>query len=199
MNPATQSHRQESEANAEGMEQAVEVQEVDEVSERPDGRKNPDFAYGVKDLKRRTGVIKATSPDQGLTVKVKEAIDLMVTTGASRAECAAMVGMSDGALYRALKVDNVRSYFDQSLMVFKTSLRPRAVHKLGHLMDKAESERVQLEAAKYLEGMGNAGGIQINLGVQTNISPGYMVDVTTKQSGASEILQRAGSVRKVKT
>jgi hypothetical protein len=61
----------------------------------------------------------------------------------------------------------------------------------------AESERVQLEAARLLLEKDKA-GLTVNVGIQQHINPGYVVDVS--KSDASEtarILRRAGSTGNV--
>lgn len=54
--------------------------------------------------------------------------------------------------------------------------RFRNIQRAQQLRDEGKSERVQLEAARFLNGeaMGSS-GVQVNVGVQ--VSPGYVIDL----------------------
>lgn len=122
-----------------------------------------------------------------VTRKVKAAIEAMVCEGLTRQEAAAKAGMSDNGLYVALTKPHVLAFFNEQMEVLRTGARPRALRTIIDLADDAESERVQLDAAKYIDGMdrnGNTvGGQQINVQVnnQVNVeSPGYVIRLSRR-------------------
>lgn len=111
-----------------------------------------------------------------------------------RQDAAKAVGLADVTLRQALANPMVLQYYNRELDVLRTGERPRSIQRIAELRDKAESERVSLEAAKYLDGgdKRDAGaGVIVNVGV----TPGYMVDV----GGLADpkLLQMAGSRRSI--
>lgn len=150
--------------------------------------------HTAKALNKRT----AQSSDTALTAKVRAAVEAMVLEGRPRAEAALLAGLTDQGLFRAFRKVEVRKYYEELLDVFRSTLRARAIQRIEGLMDTATSESIRLQAAKYLDGQENNKGLQINIGVQTNVAPGYITDARSGlHHGAAEILQRAGSVRNV--
>lgn len=133
----------------------------------------------------------------GLSRNVRAAVEDMVYRGRSRKEAAEAVGIKETSLYQALRNPQVLKHYNDCLDVLRTSERPKSVHKIASLRDKAESERVQLEAAKYLDGGDRRdGGVQVNVGI--SIQPGYVVDVSGGQSDETgQLLKLAGSTRNV--
>jgi hypothetical protein len=121
----------------------------------------------------------------------------MYTEALSRKDAAARVGIADYSLYMALRNPVVMKYWNEWRDVLRTSEGPRSIHKIAHLRDNAESERVQLDAAKHLDGGDKGAGVTVNVGV--NIAPGYMVDVMEHQAGARQILNQAKSQRNLLT
>lgn len=55
-------------------------------------------------------------------------------------------------------------------------------------MDKGKSERVQLEAAKYLDGQGKDGSPSVNVQINNNILPGYVIDLSEPDEKAPQIV-----------
>lgn len=75
--------------------------------------------------------------------------------------------------------------------MLRTSFRPRALRKMGDLLD-SKTERIQFEAAKYLDGMDRpshaVGARQVNVQVNNTltVTPGYVIriDRTNDKRGA---------------
>lgn len=114
--------------------------------------------------------------------KTRAAIDLMVWEGAKRSEAAQRLGMSDNALRQAFQLPHVLAYLNQQMEVLRSSARSHALFRITDLVDSAQSERVKLDAAKYLDGMDRTvhqQGAQVNVGVQVNVeTPGYIIDLS---------------------
>ncbi|WP_457663983.1 hypothetical protein [Sinorhizobium medicae] len=117
-----------------------------------------------------------------LTEKNRQAIELMAYEGLKRSEAAEAVGLTDHALRTALTKPHVLAYLNQCMEVLRTSARPRALRKMADLLD-AKTERIQFEAAKYLDGMDRpshaVGATQVNVQVTNtvNVTPGYVIDL----------------------
>lgn len=120
---------------------------------------------------------------QPITAKQRVAINAMVFEGQKRTEAAATAGLTDDALRKALLKPAVLAYLNAQQEVLRSSLRPRALHTMGELLD-AEAERIQFEAAKYLDGMDrptHAVGATVNVQVNNHIeSPGYVIKLARK-------------------
>ena len=147
--------------------------------------------------RRRDLQVRAPSPGavRGLSPKVAEAVRIMAETGATRAEAAAAVGMKDDSLYRAFRSATVRRHFHQLIDQVREASRPKAVQQLAELSTSAQSEKVRLDASKYLDGAHEQPrqGVTVNVGIQ--VQPGYIVDVSQHRDRAAEILRQAGSRR----
>jgi len=117
-----------------------------------------------------------------LSPKVRAAIELMIfgSTDAlpmTRQVAAKAVGLADTTLRLAFRNPLVVKHYNDQLEVLRNGARPRGLLRIIDLVDNARTERVQFEAAKYLDGGDQrAGGVTVNVGV--NLQPGYMVDAT---------------------
>lgn len=121
-------------------------------------------------------------PAMGLSKRVKASIELMIFEGLSRKDAARKSGLADNSLYVALRNPEVLRYFNAQMDVLRTGARPQAFHQIATLSESAKSEKVKLDAAKYLESEGKAGsGPVINLGI--NIAPGYLIDLHAYDQG----------------
>lgn len=114
----------------------------------------------------------------------------------TRQQAATAAGIADVTLRQALGYPMVLKFYNEQIEVLRTGERPKSIHRIAELRDKAQSERVQLEASKYLDtGDRQSGGVQVNVGV--NIAPGYQVDVSQHVQGSDQLLKLAGSTRNV--
>lgn len=111
----------------------------------------------------------------------------MVFEGATRKEAAQLSGIADNSLRSALTKPHVLAYLNEQQEVLRTGARPKALRRIIALVDKAESERVQLDAAKYLDGMDRTihqQGAQVNVNVGVKVeTPGYVIDLSGHPSG----------------
>lgn len=118
--------------------------------------------------------------------KTRAAIDAMVFDGKQRKEAAEVAGMSDETLRQMLLKPHVLAYLNEQQEVLRTSFRPRALRKMGDLLD-AKTERIQFEAAKYLDGMDRpshaVGATQVNVQINNDVkvTPGYVVKLVRGQ------------------
>lgn len=127
--------------------------------------------------------IKKQKKEIVLTPANKLGVELMVYEGLKRPEAAEAVGLTDHALRTALTKPHVLAYLNECMEVLRTSGRPRALRKMIELVDDAKTERIQFEAAKYLDGMDRpshaVGATQTNVQINTtvNVTPGFVIDL----------------------
>jgi hypothetical protein len=121
----------------------------------------------------------------------------MAFDGMTRPEAAQAVGISDEYLCNAFLENDVRRAFSAKVEVLRAGNIPAAWRKVAYLMEAALSQRVQLDAAKTLIGEVNQPQVNVTVNTQTNVVPGYIVDVSGRQKASQAILKQAGSVRQV--
>ncbi|MDQ0132652.1 hypothetical protein J2T08_000553 [Neorhizobium galegae] len=127
-------------------------------------------------------LLKKEKKEPSLSPLAKAAVELMVFEGRRRADAAEAVGMKDDSLRKALTKPDVLAFMNECMEVLRTSGRPRALRKMIELVDDAKTERIQFEAAKYLDGMdrpSHAVGATVNVQVNNtvNVTPGYVLDL----------------------
>ncbi|NTG61830.1 hypothetical protein G6L45_16240 [Agrobacterium rhizogenes] len=139
-------------------------------------------AYGA-DAQKAAALIKKEKKAIRATPRQRAAIDLMVFEGLKRADAAKRAGITDNALRIGLSKPHVLAYLNQQQEMLRTSMRPRALNRIGELMDKADSDRVRLDAAKYIDGMDRGahqvGATQVNVQVNSSVTvtPGYVIRI----------------------
>lgn len=132
-----------------------------------------------------------------ISPKVKLAIDLMVFEGMKRDEAAETVGLAIISLRQAMLKPHNLAYLNEQMEVLRTSARPRALRKMTDLLE-AKTERIQFEAAKYLDGMDRpshaVGATQVNVQVNNtvNVTPGYVLDLRPEDGQQIEHLEQHG-------
>lgn len=153
--------------------------------------------YGQAAQQAAAKVKRGQAKNLRVTGKVKAAIEAMVSQGLTRPEAAEAAGMTDHGLYVALTKPHVLAFFNEQMEVLRTAARPRALRKIIDLADDAESERVQLDAAKYIDGMdrnGNTvGGQQINVQVNNQVNvetAGYVIDLSAYPAKGAHVPDR---------
>lgn len=117
----------------------------------------------------------------GLTRKVDLALHLMVFGPdeaphfpLGRDQAAEAVGLARHSLYLALRHPHVRARLRELEEVLRTSERPRAFGRIVELAHGAESEKVSLDASKFIASDGRSdAGVTVNVGIQ--VQPGYLV------------------------
>lgn len=126
----------------------------------------------------------------------KAAIEAMVFEGMKRSAAAEQAGMADISLRQALLKPHVLAYLNECQEVLRTSLRPRALHTMGELLDD-KSSTVKFKAAEYLDGL-NRGqhtvGATVNVQVNNTVSvtPGYVLDLRPDQQASAPQIEHLG-------
>ena len=100
-------------------------------------------ALGVPLVDRRRRNRRVTKP-------VKAAIDAIVERGLTRSEAAKLAGITDHALYCALRKPHVLAYRREQLKVLREGEAIRSIARIADLADGAASESVKFDANKYL-------------------------------------------------
>ena len=135
--------------------------------------------------------IRIKHPNQSLTGKRKQLVELMVYEAKPLRIAAEMVGYSYRRARECLTNPAVMQYYKDQLVVLRESERARNLATGVELRDTSGSDKVRLEAAKYLDGNNDRGGLTVNVGVQVG-PPGYMVAAPPLDG---EMLRLAGSTR----
>lgn len=143
---------------------------------------------------KAAAILRKEKKEPVMSENVQTAVELMVFEGQTRSQAAESVGVSDEYLRKCFIKPDVLAYFNQCQEVLRTSARPRALRKIIDLSEKAGSERVALDASKYLDGM-DRGAHQVGATVinntqinnTLNVTPGYVIDL--RPDDADELLQ----------
>lgn len=151
------------------------------------------------------GQIKATTEPRRarrirnrVSPRAEKAIHALVWLGMDRRDAAQYAGLTDHGLYTALRTPHIKAMLLREYEVLRTSERPRAFRQVVTLAHGATSEKVRLDASKYIDSGGKADhGVTVNVGVQ--VQPGYLVDASPYVQEAHQILNLAGSTRNVLT
>lgn len=128
---------------------------------------------------------------QALTPRRRMLVNIMALQGLRLTDAAKQAGLCYEAARDALRNPAVLAYYNEQLHVLRSGERARNLARAVELRDQEQSQKVALDALKWLEGDKEGRGITVNVGV--NIAPGYTVAVATEQ--AQELLRQAGSTR----
>lgn len=82
---------------------------------------------------------KRDTPAVQIRGRLRAAIEAMVWEGARRPDAAAAAGMKDHSLRAALKKPHVLAYLRAEMDVLRSSERPRNIHRLVEIRDKADN------------------------------------------------------------
>lgn len=141
---------------------------------------------------KAAATIRKQKKEIKLTPANKTAVELMVFDGLKRPDAAKQAGLTDHALRTALTKPHVLAYLNECQEVLRTSLRPRALHRMGELLD-GKTETIQFKAAEYLDGMNRGthtiGATNVNVQVNNNLSietPGYVIDLTEPPANSTK-------------
>ena len=86
-----------------------------------------------------------------VTGKLKVAIEAMVFKAMPRAKAADYAGLSEQAVYAALRKPHVLAFYDQLLEVLRTSERARNLHALYEVRDQTANQNARVAAVRTLE------------------------------------------------
>lgn len=130
----------------------------------------------------------AASPAQGrIRPALREAVRLMVEDALTRSQAAEKAGITDHALYCALRKAHVAGYRNELMEVLRTSEASRTIGRAAKLADNAESEHVRLQANTWLagiEGIAPAQRIE-NTHIHRNTAPGLVINFINAPGQAS--------------
>ncbi len=146
-------------------------------------QKRSDYAHAAQ---KAAALMRKEKKPVKLTPRIKRGVELMVFEAKTRKEAAQLIGISDEAMRQALLRPSCLAYMNEQIEVLRTGARPQALQKVIHLMEKSGSDRVQLDAAKYIDGMDrtvHTVGAATQVNVQVNNSTtvetaGYVIDLS---------------------
>jgi hypothetical protein len=140
--------------------------------------------YGA-DAQKAAALLRKEKKEIALGPKAKRAIELMVFEGMKRVDAAAAAEMNDDSLRQALRKPNALAYLNECSEVLRNSLRPRALHTMGELLDEKETGTVRFKAAEYLDGQNRGthtiGATTVNIQMNQSLTidkAGYVIDLT---------------------
>lgn len=138
--------------------------------------------YSAK-AQKAAAQLRKEKKEPKVTPKQRIAIEAMVFDGKKRVDAAETAGMSDEALRVALLKPHALAFLNECQDVLRNSLRPRALHTMGELLD-SKNDSTKFKAAEYLDGQ-NRGthtvGATVNVQVNNNThieNPGYVIDLS---------------------
>ncbi|MEO6022488.1 MAG: hypothetical protein ABIP64_05115 [Burkholderiales bacterium] len=116
-------------------------------------------------------------PKVRVSAKVRIAIEKMVDNGLNRAEAAKVSGLTDHALYCALRKPHVLAYRSDRLEVLRSSEASRTIARAADLADNAQSEHVRLQANEWLGGLDGVSPVQKSETIHhhRNVTPGLVI------------------------
>jgi hypothetical protein len=121
---------------------------------------------------------RAKEPRQvRISVRVKAAIVQMIDHGLKRADAAQIAGLTDNALYIALRKPEVLAYRNERMRVFRESAASRSIARVDQLADASTSESVKFESNKLLLGLEGITPVQRteNVHLHQHVIPGLTV------------------------
>lgn len=124
----------------------------------------------------------------GLSSKRILLVEEMIFNGLSRKDAAQKVGMTDRAARYALGDRVVMAAYRNSLQILRESEKPKSIHRLAELRDQNESLKVSLDAAKTLANEDRSGPT-VQVGVNVNVQPGYIVNLGKHEEKARQLLE----------
>jgi len=134
---------------------------------------------------------RAKSPKQvRISARVRRCIDLMVGEGMKRCDAATAAGLTDNALYIALRKPEVLAYRNERMRVVRESAASRTIAKAESLMDSAASEHVQADMTKWLAGLEGISPITKSetINHHNGLTPGLTINLVVGQADGSQAL-----------
>ncbi|MFG1222155.1 hypothetical protein [Xanthobacter wiegelii] len=111
-----------------------------------------------------------TTPDP-MTPKRRALIDGMVWRGLKLAEAAIEAGMTERNAHMCAQDPKFRAALNAEMAAFKTSQRPRNVHRLAELRDQNEAKGAAVQAIRVLEDLAQ----QADAAPPSDVRPGIVV------------------------
>jgi hypothetical protein len=126
---------------------------------------------------RQAIAAKGKSGKGTVSGKLKVALMSMVWEGLKRPDAAKKAGMSDHGLREALRKPHVKAALTAECQVLRDSHRPRNIHRLAEIRDKADNQPA-VQAIKVLEQIGEDQGARFNIQLGLEIRAGYVIDIS---------------------
>lgn len=92
-------------------------------------------------------------PKTRVSRKVAIAVEKMVDHALTRPEAAKLAGLTDHALYCALRKPHVQAYRHERMEVLRSSEASRTIKRVADLADTSKSDAVKLDANVWLAGI----------------------------------------------
>lgn len=121
---------------------------------------------------------------------VRIAIDQMVFKALKRPDAAQTAGITDNALYQALRKPAVLAYLDTQQQVLRTSAKARSIARIDNLADDAESEHVKLQSNVFLLGIEGISPVTKteNININKNMQPGMTLNIIVGSAPVDDAL-----------
>lgn len=135
-----------------------------------------------RDAQKAAAIQRKEKKELAIHPKTKAAIELMVFEGLKRPVAAQQAGVHDDTLRLALRKTEVLAFMNELQEVLRNSLRPRALHTMGELLD-SKNDSTKFKAAEYLDGQNRGthtvGATQVNVQVNNSVTvtPGYVIRI----------------------
>ena len=148
---------------------------------------------------KAAAALRKQNKEPKITDKQRMLIDLMVHEGMDRKRAAEAAGITDETARLAMRNPQVLAYLNEEMEVLRTGARPRALRKMAQLVDEAKTERIQFEAAKYLDGMDRpshaVGATQVNVQINNDVkvTPGYVVKLVRGEAKPTRQIEHLGA------
>jgi hypothetical protein len=107
-----------------------------------------------------------------VTGKLKVAIELMVWSGARRAQAAEQAGLQDHSLRAAMKKAHVLRFYQEELRVLRESVRARNFHRLDAIAEESANAMAKVAAIKTMEQLTE---VEVNNRMATPTTPGLQI------------------------
>lgn len=104
--------------------------------------------------------------------KVRTAVTLMVWEGSNRKEAAERAGITESALYKAMRQPKVKALYAAEMEEFRQSAPTKAFRDICTLADSAKSEEVRLRASMWVAGVGGVAPVK-NVRVEAKVTHGF--------------------------
>ena len=131
---------------------------------------------------------KQTEPKGRISAKLRKALTLMVEHGLTRRNAAEGAGLTDHALYCALRKPHVAALRSELMRVIRESEASRSISRLAALADGAESEHVRFKSNELLLGIDGITPIVRSQNVHAHVHtmPGLTIIHSTPDAGSDD-------------
>jgi hypothetical protein len=137
---------------------------------------------------QRAAIGKTTR--NGVSGKLKHALDLMTWEGLPWDQAAVKAGLSTRSMRLALKRPHVLKYLRAERGVLMAQASASTFHRLNELMRQDENRGAAVAAARTIEGMTNeAIGGPRTIGISGGPRAGYLIDLSSDEPSPGVVIQ----------